>query len=526
MYRIIISIFLLASFSSSKAQMTVDASTPLKKLINAEQALFYLYVDSVDEQKTVEYAIRGMLKELDPHSTYSTPKEVEDMKTPLEGSFEGIGVQFNMIEDTLVVIQPTMNGPSERVGIVSGDRIVSVNDTAIAGVKMAQRDIMKRLRGKKGTTVKLGIIRRGVSGILDFIVTRDKIPVKSIDAFYMVRPDIGYIRIGNFGSTTHREFMEAVVTLQERGMKRLIIDLQDNGGGYLHTSSMIANEFLDAGDMIVYTEGRTIKRQDFRADGRGSLKQLPVVVLLNEFSASASEILAGALQDHDRAPIIGRRSFGKGLVQRPIEFSDGSMIRLTVAHYYTPTGRCIQKPYTKGQLKDYEMDIENRLKHGELTNPDSIHFDDSLKVLTLKRQRVVYGGGGIMPDEFVRLDTMQYTRFHRLIAAKSIVMNSALKYIDNNRKMLKRTYQSFDDFSANYEVPQSLIDEIISEAEKKGIRPSDDDELKRTIPYLRNQLKALTARDIWDLSEYFHIINEQNHIFQKGLEIIQADQYF
>ncbi|MBQ9669772.1 MAG: S41 family peptidase [Prevotella sp.] len=508
---------------SVNAQMLINASTPLQKLVNAEQALYILYVDSVDEQKNVENAIRGMLEKLDPHSTYSTPKEVEAMKEPLEGSFEGIGVQFNMIEDTLVVIQPTMNGPSEKVGIVPGDRIVTVNDTAIAGVKMERRDIMKRLRGKKGTKVKLGIVRRGISGVQTFTVVRDKIPVKSIDAHYMIRPEIGYVRIGNFGSTTHDEFMEAVQDLQKQGMKRLIIDLQDNGGGYLHAAAMIANEFLESGEMIVYTEGRTVKRQDFTAHGDGRLRDLPVVVLTNEFTASASEILAGAMQDQDRGLVVGRRTFGKGLVQRPLEFDDGSMIRLTVAHYYTPTGRCIQKPYKKGQLKDYEMDLENRLKHGELTNPDSIHFADSLKTLTLKKHRVVYGGGGIMPDYFVPLDTLQYTRFHRQIAGRSIVVNALLKYIDNHRKQLKREYATFDDFNRRFEVPQTLIDNIIAEAEKQNVKPKDDEELAHTLPFLKTQLKALVARDIWDMSEYFTIINEQNHIVKKALEVIIED---
>ncbi|MBQ9178451.1 MAG: S41 family peptidase [Prevotella sp.] len=523
MRKTVIFALLLLIAVSVNAQMLINASTPLQKLVNAEQALYILYVDSVDEQKNVENAIRGMLEKLDPHSTYSTPKEVEAMKEPLEGSFEGIGVQFNMIEDTLVVIQPTMNGPSEKVGIVPGDRIVTVNDTAIAGVKMERRDIMKRLRGKKGTKVKLGIVRRGISGVQTFVVVRDKIPVKSIDAHYMIRPETGYVRIGNFGATTHDEFMEAVQDLQKQGMKRLVIDLQDNGGGYLHAAAMIANEFLENGEMIVYTEGRTVKRQEFMAHGDGRLRDLPVVVLTNEFTASASEILAGAMQDQDRGLVVGRRTFGKGLVQRPLEFADGSMIRLTVAHYYTPTGRCIQKPYQKGQLKDYEMDLENRLKHGELTNPDSIHFADSLKTLTLKKHRVVYGGGGIMPDYFVPLDTLQYTRFHRQIAGRSIVVNALLKYIDNHRKQLKREYATFDDFNSRYEVPQTLIDNILAEAEKQNVKPKDDEELANTLPFLKTQLKALVARDIWDMSEYFTIINEQNHIVKKALEVIIED---
>ena len=505
----------------AQLRFNLGNNSPIRKLQIAEMAITNLYVDTVDESKLVEDAIRGMLKELDPHSTYATPKEVKAMNEPLQGNFDGIGVQFNMIEDTLIVIQPVVNGPSEKVGIMPGDRIVSVNDTAIAGVKMSKEEIMKRLRGKKGTKVKLGIVRRGIHDQLTFIVTRDKIPVKSVDAVYMVRPGIGYIRITNFGATTYDEFMEGVATLQKQGMKDLLLDLQDNGGGYLQAAVQIADEFLQKNDLIVYTQGRKQgQRSEFRANGRGKLIDGKVVVLINEFTASAAEIVTGAIQDQDRGTVVGRRSYGKGLVQRPIDLPDGSMIRLTVAHYYTPSGRCIQKPYKKGDLRDYEMDLDNRLKHGELTNPDSIHFSDSLKCFTLRKQRVVYGGGGIMPDFFVPLDTLQYTRYHRQLSAKSIVLNASLRYIDNNRKQLRSRYPSFEQFSQQFSVPQSLIDEIISEAEKQKVKPKDDAEMQRTLPYLKNQLKSLVARDLWDMSEYFHIANEQNHIYQKGLEVI------
>ena len=505
----------------AQLRFNLGNNSPIRKLQIAEMAISNLYVDTVDESKLVEDAIRGMLKELDPHSTYATPKEVKAMNEPLQGNFDGIGVQFNMIEDTLIVIQPVVNGPSEKVGIMPGDRIVSVNDTAIAGVKMSKEDIMKRLRGKKGTQVKLGVVRRGIADQLTFIVTRDKIPVKSIDAVYMVRPGIGYIRITNFGATTYDEFMEGVRTLQQQGMKDLLLDLQDNGGGYLQAAVQIADEFLEKNDLIVYTQGRKAgQRAEYRAKGNGKLVEGKVVVLINEFTASAAEIVTGAIQDQDRGTVVGRRSYGKGLVQRPIDLPDGSMIRLTIAHYYTPSGRCIQKPYKKGDLRDYEMDLDNRLKHGELTNPDSIHFADSLKCYTLRKQRIVYGGGGIMPDFFVPLDTLQYTKYHRQLSARSIVLNASLRYIDNNRKQLKSRYATFEQFNRQFEVPQSLIDEIIAEADKQKVKPQDDAEMKRTLPYLRNQLKSLVARDIWDMSEYFHIANDQNHIYQKGLEVI------
>ncbi len=517
---ILIALLLLIGWGA-KAQLKIAVKSPIDKVANAEQAIYHLYVDTVNEEKLAEDAIRGMLEKLDPHSSYSTPKEVKAMKEPLEGSFEGIGVQFNMLEDTLVVIQPVFNGPSEKVGIVAGDRIIMVNDTAIAGVKMSREDIMRRLRGKKGTKVKLGILRRGVAEPLTFIVTRAKIPVKTVDAAYMIRPSVGYVRIGSFGATTYAEFMESVRKLQGEGMKTLLIDLQENGGGYLQSAVDIAGEILQDGDLIVYTKGRRFPRQTYHAKGYGLLQNVRVITLINEFSASAAEILAGAIQDQDRGLVVGRRSFGKGLVQRPIEFEDGSMMRLTVAHYYTPAGRCIQKPYKKGDLKDYEMELERRLKHGELTSPDSIHFADSLKYHTLREGRVVYGGGGIMPDVFVPLDTTHYTKFHRQLMIKSIIINASLKYIDGNRKQLKKTYPSFERFDADYEIPQQLVDDILAEGERQKVKPANEDELKRTIPYLKNQLKAFVARDLWDMSEYFRVANRFSDIVTKALEMVK-----
>ena len=509
--------------ADAQLRLNLGHDAPIRKLQAAEMAITNLYVDSVDESRLVEDAIRGMLEKLDPHSSYTTAKETQSMNEPLQGSFEGIGVQFNMVEDTLLVIQPTLNGPSEKVGILAGDRIVLVNDSAIAGVKMSKEEIMKRLRGKKGTKVRLGVVRRGISEMLNFTVTRAKIPLHTLDAYYLIRPKTGYIRIGSFGATTYDEFMTALDTLQQRsnGLTSLILDLQDNGGGYLQAAAQIANEFLQNDDLIVYTEGRSVPRQEYRAHGSGRLRDnTRVVVLVNEYSASASEIVTGALQDQDRGQVVGRRTFGKGLVQRPIEFPDGSMIRLTTAHYFTPSGRCIQKPYVKGEKRDYYEDIEKRFQHGELYSKDSIRFADSLRYETLRLKRTVYGGGGIMPDFFVPLDTTQYTRFHRQLAAKSVIINTSLKYIDKNRKSLRKQFASFDDFKRGFEVPQSMIDDVVAEAEKQNVKPKDDAELQQTLPMLRMQLKALIARDIWDMNEYFAIINEQNHIVQRALDVI------
>lgn len=513
-------LFYIFTFLPLSAQP--KSNSPLRKLQLAEMAITNFYVDSVNEQKLSEDAIRGMLKGLDPHSTYTDAKETKAMNEPLQGDFEGIGVQFNIIEDTLVVIQPIVNGPSQKVGILSGDRIVSVNDSTIAGTKISRVDIMKRLRGKKGTKVKLGIVRRGVNGILTFVVTRDKIPVHTLNAAYMIRPGVGYICLESFGMKTHKEFMDAVKELERQGMKSLILDLQDNGGGYLQAAVQIANEFLKDNEMIVYTEGRNVRRQNYKAIGNGRLQKIRVYVLVNEFTASAAEIVTGAIQDNDRGTVVGRRTFGKGLVQRPFDFPDGSMMRLTIAHYYTPSGRCIQKPYKKGDLKDYEMDLEKRLKHGELTNPDSIHFDTSQKFYTLRNHRVVYGGGGIMPDYFVPLDTTKYTKYHRLLAAKNIIMNAYLKYVDANRTTLKGLYKSFDTFNKNYVVPQSLLDTIIAEGKKEKVEPKDKAELTATMPYIKVQLKALVARDLWDMNEYYRVWNEQSDIVNKAIKLCTA----
>ena len=511
---------LFAFSASAQFRINTGGDSPLRKLQYAELAVTNLYVDSVDEQKLVEDAIRGMLDKLDPHSSYATPKEVKELNEPLNGNFEGIGVQFNMMDDTLVLIQPVTNGPSEKVGIIAGDRIVSVNDTAIAGVKMSKEEIMKRLRGPKGTKVELGVVRLGIKDQLKFTVVRDKIPVHSIDATYMIRPGIGYIRIGNFGAQTYEEFVESIEKLRALGMKDMILDLQENGGGYLKAAVDIADEFLERGDMIVYTDGRKVQRSEYRAHGNGKFTKGKVVVLVDGYTASAAEIVTGAIQDQDRGLVVGRRTFGKGLVQRPIDLPDGSMIRLTIAHYYTPSGRCIQKPYTKGEGKDYAMDMMNRLKSGELTNADSVHFADSLKFETLRQHRTVYGGGGIMPDYYVPLDTTVYTRYHRELAAKGIIIQQNLRYVDNHRKELKKRWQSFDEFKQQFEVPQRLVDDVVAEGKKQKIEPKDEAELEKSLAYIRLQLKALIARDIWDMSEYFSVINERSEIVKKALEII------
>lgn len=508
--------------TTCQAQTSLE-DAQIRKFLIAATAAKNLYVDSISDEKMMEDAIKGILKELDPHSAYTPAKDVQALTEPLQGNFEGIGVQFNMVEDTLVVIQPVSGGPSEKVGIIAGDRIVTVNDTAIAGVKMSKENIMKRLRGPKGTKVRLGIKRQDVKGIHEFTVVRDKIPVYTVDAKYMIDETTGYIKIGSFGATTHGEFIEAVDMLKAKGMKDLVLDLQGNGGGYLQTAVAITNELLGPDELIVYTEGRIQPRMNYKSQGNGAFSEGKLVVLIDSYSASASEILAGAVQDNDRGLIVGRRSFGKGLVQRQIDLPDKSMIRLTIAHYYSPSGRCIQKPYKKGDQKSYDMDIADRLKSGELTNADSIHMPDSLKFTTLKKKRTVYGGGGIMPDVYVELDTTQVTKLYREMSAKSCIINTSLKYIDKHRKKLHKDYSDFNAFNSGFEVPQELIDLLLENTKKAKIEYTDRD-LTETMPIVKVQLKALIARDIWDMSEYYQTANTLNNIYEKGVATIKEKE--
>ncbi|MCD8029449.1 MAG: S41 family peptidase [Bacteroides sp.] len=522
------------------ATVTLQAQTvngpAARKLQMAEFAITNLYVDEVDEDKLVEAAIIEMLEKLDPHSTYSDAEEVKKMNEPLQGNFEGIGVQFQMVEDTLFIVQPVSNGPSEKVGILAGDRIIAVNDTTIAGVKMSQEEIMSRLRGPKGTKVELTIVRRGVSEPLRFTVKRDKIPIFSLDASYMIDPRIGYIRVNRFGATTAEEFSTAMKDLQKKGMKDLIIDLQGNGGGYLNAAIDMVNEFLQQKELIVYTEGRASKRSDFLAKGDGKFKDGRVIVLVDEYSASASEIVAGAIQDWDRGVIVGRRSFGKGLVQRPIDLPDGSMIRLTIARYYTPSGRSIQKPYESSALVTdsvqneesnslrYRRELLNRYNRGELIHADSIQFVDSLITYTLKSGRVVYGGGGIMPDVFVPIDTTLYTNYHRNLVAKGVILKITTQYIDRNRNQLLSTYKKFDTFDEKFEVDEQLLARMRELADEEGIE-FNEEQYQTSLPLIKTQLKALIARDLWDITEYFRVINTTNQSVIRALEIIRSPEY-
>ena len=516
---LLLTIGLLSCLIAAKAQKSVDEQ--IRKLIISTITINNYYVDSVNTEKLVEDAIRGMIEKLDPHSAYSTAEQTKRLNEPLQGSFDGIGIQFNILDDTLMVIQTVTGGPSEKAGVMAGDRIISVGDTAIAGVKMPQEEIMKRLRGPRGTKAHLGIMRDGIDETIYIDVIRDKIPLNSVDAAFMVTPHTGLVRFSNFAATTYDEVVEAIKKLKAQGMKNLILDVTQNGGGFLQAAAEIASELLPKDDLIVYTQGRAIQPQSFLSRGGNAFQDGKVIILVDEYSASAAEILAGAVQDQDRGLVVGRRTFGKGLVQRPVDLPDGSMIRLTIAKYYTPSGRCIQKPYEKGKQQEYRMDVINRFNHGELTNADSIHFPDSLRFQTLKKGRTVYGGGGIMPDYFVPLDTTKNTSLYRQIVAKRILVEANLRYLAKHRNELKQKFPTFEDFRRKYEVPNEVIDNILAEAKKALKDKYHKDEEQKTTELLRNMLRALAARDLWDMNEYFAIIYEDDDIVNKAIQLME-----
>lgn len=515
-------VLILFIFSTSWASVFAQKDIEARKLQLALYAISNLYVDSTSQTKLVEDAITGMLENLDPHSTYTNPEETKEMTEPLAGNFDGIGIQFNMLTDTVYVIQVVSGGPSEKVGLMAGDRIVEVNDTVIAGVKMSTPEVMKRLRGPKGSEVHVKVKRGEEPQLLDFTITRGKVPVYSIDAVYMADKETGYIKLNRFAASSTKEFKEALSSLSKKGMTQLILDLQGNGGGYLNVPIELADEFLSRGKIIVYTEGNKQKRQDALSTAAGSFEKGRLVILVDEASASASEILSGAIQDWDRGVIIGRRTFGKGLVQRPLPLPDGSMIRLTVARYYTPTGRCIQKPYEKGKGDEYAHDLISRYNRGELMSADSIHFPDSLKAQTLAKGRTVYGGGGIMPDVFVPIDTTFYSDYHRTLVSKGLVNRVAMNYLDKHREELNKKYKKILIYKEKFIVPESLMDELLAMAEEKKISFKEE-EYNRSLPLIQLQIKALIARDLFDMTEYFYIINDANRTYQEALKLINDE---
>jgi carboxyl-terminal processing protease len=543
---------LICMSACSYGQNNIDPS--IRKVEMAMYFIENLYVDSVNKSKLAEDAIVSLLEKLDPHSNYMTPDEVKELNEPLQGNFDGIGVQFNMLFDTLYVVQVIPGGPSEKVGILAGDRIILVNDTVIAGVKMKNKEVMSRLRGPKGTNVSVKILRNKVSELLEFNITRDKIPMYSLDASYMVNKETGYIKLNRFAATSFDEFKEALQNLKAQGMKNLIFDLQGNGGGYLGTSIEIANEFLKPGSLIVYTEGISQKRENATATNKGSLEQGRLIVLVDESSASASEIVSGAIQDWDRGVIVGRRTFGKGLVQRPIDLPDGSMIRLTTARYYTPTGRSIQKPYENGNLESYHKEVIDRYNKGEMISADSIHFPDSLKYSTLINNRTVYGGGGIMPDYFVPIDTTHSSPLHRQLISRGILYKYTLNHVDVTRSTYKSKYATFDTFNKQFTVSDGMLEDLLTLYKKELANPNEDNmfaedddkedkapevkpeetkaadvklsDLDKSKSLIQKQIKALIARELFGDSQYYQVINTEINSYLRAIEIISdAKEY-
>jgi len=500
----------------------VDHKSTDQKFTSLLQIIDFAYVDTVNEEKLTEKAIVAVLKELDPHSVYLSKKEIKEANEPLQGNFEGIGVQFNLFKDTILVLSAIPGGPSEKLGVMAGDRIVKINGEDATGSKITNDYVLKKLRGDKGTKVNVSIYRKGKKELLEFSITRDKIPINSIDATFMASSDIGYIRLNRFGQTTMQEFHESMKTLTAAGMKNLILDLRDNGGGYLNTAIDLADEFLSNEKLIVYTEGIHSPKQSYNATVKGGFEKGKLIILINEGSASASEIVSGAVQDWDRALIIGRRSFGKGLVQRPYELPDGSVIRLTTARYHTPTGRWIQKPYDEGSDKYYK-DLTNRYKNGEFIHSDSIHFPDSLKYYT-PAKRLVYGGGGIMPDLFIPLDTTKISDYYSKLYNKGLYNQFTLSMMDKNRSNYKTKYPTFETFKKNFVIDDDFLNRFCEYATKEGVK-KDDKGFELSKELISNQLKVLMARNMFDWNAAIQISVEHDDTYNKAIEVMKDNTF-
>ncbi len=484
-----------------------------------------MYVDTIKAAELTEKAIVHMLEELDPHSVYLSKEEVQSANEPLQGSFDGIGVQFQILHDTILVVEPIQGGPSEKLGIRSGDKIVKIDGENVAGIGIKNSDVMKKLKGPKGTKVTVGIERNHEAELYYYTITRDKIPIYSSDASYMVAPGIGYVKISRFAQTTAEEMRKAITELRAEGMKDLVLDLQGNGGGLLDIAVEMCDEFISGDRLLVYTEGRAFPRDERRADPtkKGIFEKGRLIVLIDESSASASEILSGAIQDWDRGLIIGRRSFGKGLVQRPVRLPDGSMVRLTVQKYFTPSGRCIQKSYEDG-LAEYEKDKEKRFKNGELFSLDSLNLPDSLKYYTNLKNRTVYGGGGILPDIFVPLDTSENSNYFSEMLRTGINNDWVMNYTNAQRAALLEKYPDIKSFVANYNLPENALPEMIDMLAKKDV-PFNESQFKVSEHAIRVRTKALVARNLYDNEAFYVLINELNPALKKAVKVLQDGSF-
>ncbi|MCR5014085.1 MAG: S41 family peptidase [Bacteroidales bacterium] len=528
--RILLFILLLCCISiNSKAQIQQVGKEPSKAQQNAQKfaTTMYLidnfYVDTVNSDKVVEDAIIGALRELDPHSAYISKKDVQKANEPLVGSFEGIGVTFQLIRDTITVIGPTPGGPSEKVGIMAGDQFIKIDGENAFGKKVDNEFVQKHLRGKKGTKVVVSVKRGNDPELMDFEIIRDKIPLNSINASFMMEKNIGYIKLDRFAQDSDKEFKEALAKLEAKGMKSLILDLRGNSGGYLNTAIAMVDEFLKADQLIVYTEGIKSPRQEWKSKDSGVYTEGKLVVLIDEGSASASEILSGAIQDHDRGVLIGRRSFGKGLVQRPFNLPDGAVIRLTTARYHTPTGRCIQRPYDDG-AEDYYKEMNKRLKHGEYFHADSIHFPDSLKYKT-DGGRTVYGGGGIMPDIFMPADTSYNSKLYTNLVRKGVFNKYTVDYAMQYRDELKKEYPEFSQYNDRFEVTHEMIEAVKTIAAKEKVEWKDE-EYQRSEKYIKMQIKALIARNVWEMQQYYEVTLKEDPTIAKAIKVLNKDREY
>ena len=496
----------------------------MQKLSTMYYLINNFYVDTANLESLTEEAIVAVLKELDPHSAYISKKDVEKANEPLVGSFEGIGVTFQIFQDTILVISPVPGGPSDRVGIMAGDKIVTIDGEGAFGKKVNNEYVAEHLRGKKGTKVTLGIKRGRSNELMDYEVVRDKIPLNSIDAAFMLDKHVGYIKLDRFAQSSNIEFEESLAKLKAQKMKSLVLDLRGNTGGYLNIAAELSNQFLKDDMTIVYTEGDKSSKQFFKTDKKGKFTDGKLVILIDEGSASASEIVSGAIQDWDRGVLIGRRSFGKGLVQRPFNLPDGSQVRLTTARYYTPTGRCIQRSYEKGS-EDYFNEMTKRMKHGEFYHSDSIQFPDSLKYSTLLSGRTVYGGGGIMPDIFMPVDTTFATKLYTDLIRKGIFNRFTVDYVLKNRELISNEYNDFDNFYKSFEITDEMLSDFKKLAEEESVEWNEEQFL-RSEPMIKLQLKALIARNEWDMEKYYQVVMNEDKVVKKAVEILNDNNQY
>jgi len=517
---ILISVLFLITLSAS-SQVLNEGTFKIARTFNLIDAF---YVDSADLDMLTEKAIIEILKNLDPHSTYISAKDVKEMNEPLNGNFEGIGVQFNLLRDSIIIVEPLAGGPSERVGIRAGDRIITINQEKVTGIGITNTGVFSRLRGAKGTKVDITVFRKGIKELLEFTIIRDKIPIYSLVASYMLNNETGYIKLDKFSATTEKEFTNAIDSLKKSNMKNLVMDLRGNGGGYMIAATALADKFFPDQKLLVYLSGRKTARQDYKSSGKGSLSSARIVVLMDESSASASEIFAGAIQDWDRGVIMGRRSFGKGLVQNGFSLTDGSMIRLTIARYYTPSGRLIQSPYKDGYDK-YMQTFFKRFTDGEMLNADSTHFPDSIKFKTLVNKRIVYGGGGIMPDVFIPADTSYSTPYFSRLFQKNVLNTYILDYCDKNRAKLKEQYKTFEDFRSKFQFSDDEIKNFIAKGEADGVKYNEE-QYNKSKDEIIMVLRALIATNIWQTSEYFQIINENDKVIEKALKVVSDKKVY